>query len=85
MPNHVHVLFQPYGGYDLARIVHGWKSYSAKASNRELRHVGEFWGREYFDHIVRDEIEFGRIVRYIVGNPEKAGLRNWPWVGSVEC
>lgn len=81
MPNHVHILFQPLGDHDLASIVHAWKSYSAKAANTALRRSGEFWGREYFDHIVRNEIEFGRIMRYILKNPEKAGLRSWPWVG----
>lgn len=81
MPNHVHVLFQPLDQHDLAGIVHTWKSYSAKAANTALRRSGEFWGREYFDHIVRNGIEFGRITQYILKNPEKAGLRNWPWVG----
>lgn len=80
MPNHVHVLFQPLGELDLATIVQGWKSYSAKAANRVLRRSGEFWGREYFDHIVRNEAEFDRIVGYIMANPEKVGLSNWPWV-----
>ncbi|MGH9560806.1 MAG: transposase [Terracidiphilus sp.] len=42
MPNHVHVLFQPIDGHDLASIVQAWKSYSAKASNRSLQRSGEF-------------------------------------------
>ena len=83
MPNHVHVSFEPLGHHDLASIVHAWKSYSAKAANAALRRSGEFWGREYFDHIVRNDIEFARIVRYILKNPEKAGLRNWSWVGCA--
>ena len=81
MPNHVHVLFRPSADHSLASIVHTWKSYSAKAANGALQRSGEFWGREYFDHIVRNDIEFGRIVRYILENPAKAGLRNWHWAG----
>lgn len=81
MPNHVHALFHPLAGYGLAAILHSWKSYSAKAANAALRRSGEFWEREYFDHIVRNEIEFARIVRYILENPKKAGLRRWRWVG----
>jgi len=81
MPNHVHVVFQPIAKNELAGIVHSWKSYSSKKANRELRRSGEFWCREYFDHIVRNAQEFERIVRYVLANPEKAGLRDWPWVG----
>jgi REP element-mobilizing transposase RayT len=81
MPNHVHVLFQPMAMNELAGIIQSWKSYSSKKVNKELRRAGEFWGREYFDHIVRNPQEFERTVRYVLANPEKAGLRDWPWVG----
>ncbi len=83
MPNYVHVLFQPTGDCDLARILHGWKSYSAKEANRLANRSGAFWEREYFDHIVRNRAEFDRIVRYILANPGRAGLRDWPWMGSA--
>jgi REP element-mobilizing transposase RayT len=83
MPNHVHAVFQPIAKNELAEIVHSWKSYSSKEANRKLRRAGEFWEREYFDHIVRNRQEFERIVRYVLANPEKAGLRAWPWVGSA--
>ncbi|HVA18429.1 MAG TPA: transposase [Candidatus Dormibacteraeota bacterium] len=82
MPNHVHAVFQPIAKNELADVVHSWKSYSSKKANRELRRSGEFWEREYFDHIVRSPAEFERIVRYVLANPAKAGLREWPWVGS---
>jgi hypothetical protein len=38
--------------------------------------------REYYDRLVRSEEEFYRIVNYILENPEKAGLRDWRWVGT---
>lgn len=35
-------------------------------------------GEESYDHVVRDEEEFVRIIDYIVENPVKAGLvDNW--------
>jgi REP element-mobilizing transposase RayT len=83
MPNHVHVLSRLLAGNALARVLHSWKSYSAKKANRLLGLSGEFWQREYYDHLVRTEEEFNRIVRYILENPAKAGLRNWPWVGAT--
>jgi REP element-mobilizing transposase RayT len=83
MPNHVHVVFQPLDGYGLAAIVHGWKSYTAKEANRLLRRSGTFWQREYYDRLVRNEAEFHRVVRYVVENPLKARLHEWPWVSAT--
>ena len=58
MLNHVHVLFQTVGKASLANILHSWKSYSAKTANRILGRRGEFWQREYHDHLIRDVDEF---------------------------
>ena len=69
--------------HTLAGIVHGWKSYTAKEANRLLRRTGVFWQREYYDHLVQDEAEFRRVVRYVLENPVKAGLRDWPWVSTA--
>jgi REP element-mobilizing transposase RayT len=80
MPNHVHVLFQTIGNFSLAGILHSWKSFSAKAANQILGRHGEFWQREYHDHLIRNTTEFDRAMRYVVENPSKAGLKNWPWV-----
>jgi REP element-mobilizing transposase RayT len=82
MPNHVHVLFQTIGMIPLAGILHSWKSYSAKAANQILGRSGEFWQREYYDHLIRNEAEFDRTMQYVMENPSKAGLKDWPWVWS---
>ncbi|HEY1924672.1 MAG TPA: transposase [Candidatus Acidoferrum sp.] len=81
MPNHVHALFRILEGNALAEILHAWKSFSATKANRLLRRSGAFWQREYYDHLVRSEDEFCRIVNYTAENPSRAGLRNWRWVG----
>jgi REP element-mobilizing transposase RayT len=81
MPNHVHAVFQPLAAHALSAVVHAWKSYSAKRANRILGRSGAFWQREYYDHLVRNENEFRRIVRYVLDNPKKAKLADWPWVG----
>jgi REP element-mobilizing transposase RayT len=60
--------------------VHSWKSFTANESNRLLGLTGSFWQREYYDHVVRGEKQFNRIMNYIVANPLKANLANWPWV-----
>jgi len=81
MPNHVHVIVRPFDGYDLAGILHSWKSFTAKQANRLLGKDGAFWQEEYYDHIIRDEEDFQRQINYVLSNPEKAGLIDWQWVG----
>ncbi len=43
--------------------------------------------REYYDHLVQDDSEFERAVRYVAENPDKAGLHNggWVWVGGRDA
>jgi REP element-mobilizing transposase RayT len=80
MPNHIHAVFQPLHGHALADILHSWKSFTAKEANKVLQAKGQFWEREYYDHLIRDAQEFDRVIRYVVENPKKAGLESWPWV-----
>lgn len=80
MPNHVHIVVKLFPGQRLAAVVHSWKSFTAKKVNRVLARSGSFWGREYYDHLVRDEAELTRIIRYVLDNPAKAGLKSWTWV-----
>jgi len=82
MPNHVHVVVRPRSGQALSDILHAWKSYTANEANKVLGRIGEFWQAESYDHLIRDETEFWRCVKYIVDNPINAGLRNWEWVGQ---
>jgi len=82
MPNHAHVVFTAMGDHGLDDILHSWKSYSAHEANRILGRTGHFWQREYFDHLIRNEASFRKIVDYVQENPIKAGLRNWRWVSA---
>jgi REP element-mobilizing transposase RayT len=78
MPNHVHVVLNAYEGID--RILHSWKSFSAKEANRLMARQGEFWQEDYFDRTIRSAQEFERKIIYVLENPLKAGLENWRWV-----
>jgi REP element-mobilizing transposase RayT len=73
MPNHVHVLVKPASGFELSRILHAWKSFTAHAINRYLGRCGQLWQRESFDHLVRSAAHLDRFRRYIRENPAKAG------------
>ena len=85
MPNHVHVLFTISEAFQLSRILHGWKSFTANQANRVLKRSGAFWQREYFDRLMKSERQFEFAVRYILNNPVKAGFceapYQWRWNG----
>jgi REP element-mobilizing transposase RayT len=67
----------------LARIYHSLKSYTSKKANAILGRSGKFWQIESYDHWIRDEIEFWRVMEYIENNPVKVGLyekpEDWHW------
>jgi putative DNA methylase len=84
MPNHVHVLVTPLHGYSLSSIVHSWKSYTAKAINRVRGSSGPVWQEDYFDRMVRDETHFAHVAAYVRENPQRAGLPEELWVGSIQ-
>ena len=81
MPNHVHVVVRPRGTHRLPEILHSWKSFTAKEANKVLGRSGPFWQDEYHDHLIRDEEDFDHALQYVIDNPERAGLHDWPWVG----
>jgi len=80
MPNHVHVVTKIFPGHALSTVVHSWKSFSAKGANRVLAIRGRFWQREYYDHLIRDQAQMERAIRYVAGNPQQEKLKDWKWV-----
>lgn len=82
MPNHVHTVVQPFQGFELPKMLHGWKSVSSKRIGKLLGQGGVFWQSESYDHIIRDEAEFDHYMAYTLNNPKAAGLTNWKWLGK---
>jgi len=74
MPTHVHCLIKPYPGHTLTELMRSVKSFSGRKANALLGKEGEFWNVETYDHIVRNNYELERCLRYVKENPEKAGL-----------
>ena len=88
MPNHVHLIITPLekeGGifYNLTEILHSLKRHTARQSNLILNQSGAFWQDESYDHILRDEAELERTIKYVLYNPVKANLvkeqQDWKW------
>ena len=59
------------------------KGRTAFQANKILKRKGKFWQHESYDHVVRDEKELIRIIKYILNNPIKSGLcethEEWEW------
>ncbi len=73
MPNHVHVLLTPHRV--LWEVTKWIKGASARRANQILNSTGTpFWQDESYDHWVRSQAEFARILNYIGRNPVLAGL-----------
>jgi REP element-mobilizing transposase RayT len=89
MPNHVHVVFAPFAvqtgslPHPLGAILQSLKGYTARKANDLLGRRGAFWAHESYDHYIRSEREWERIVAYVLNNPLKAGLAHdwheWHW------
>jgi len=72
MPNHIHLLIKicekhGQGNVPLYRIVSSIKSYVSKIQNEKI----QIWQRNYYEHIIRNEKEYEKILKYIDENPVK--------------
>ena len=77
MANHVHVLITPH--LEVPKLMHSLKRFTAREANKILGLTGQpFWQDESYDHLVRSDLEFQRIVKYIEMNPVRAGLVTTP-------
>ena len=75
MPYHVHLLFQINPAWQLDKLMHSWRRFSARVINRVENRSGSLWQKDYFDRLVRDELHFLHCVRYIEHNPARANLK----------
>lgn len=97
MPNHVHLLFSmelqlenagvigeaAQGYVQLDKVMQLIKGGSSYLINKHLGLKDSFWAKDSFDHYIRNEADWYRVVRYILLNPVKAGLvklwEDWPF------
>ena len=90
MSNHCHIVIDTFGytfapnhngvtaPYPLADTLKLLKGRTARFCNQTLGRNGAFWHHESYDHVIRDQQEYERIVWYTINNPVKAGLaKNW--------
>ncbi|MDE6027387.1 MAG: transposase [Muribaculaceae bacterium] len=75
MPNHIHLLLQPYGEEKVEKIIGSIKRFTSRVINTKLGRSGKFWQREIWARIVRNSRSLTRYIEYIRQNPRnlKAG------------
>ena len=86
MSNHVHLVIDTaehnvksaHAGvtapYPLADTLKRIKGRTARLCNLALGRNGTFWHHESYDHVIRNQKEYERIIWYTLSNPVKAGL-----------
>ena len=76
MPDHVHLVLGFSPEADVAKSIRDWKRWTSRV-------LGCDWQRDYFEHRLRHEESFEDKTRYVLENPERAGLvedwRDWPF------
>lgn len=90
LPDHLHAMWRlPEGDFDYSVR---WQSIKARftralakadiAVRRNSKGEGEVWQRRYWEHTIRDELDYERHVNYVHYNPVKHGLVgrvcDWP-------
>ena len=72
----------------VSRIMKSIKGISAREANKILNQKGGFWQSESYDHIVRDEDELEKIIKYVIYKPVKAKLaddwQDWEYTYLAE-
>jgi len=79
MTNHIHVVFESLNkNKSVGDLMEARKRNSAKDANNFLGLKGAFWQEESFDRLVRDDKELYFVIKYVLLNPDNAGLvDNW--------
>lgn len=86
MPNHFHAIVQiehsmlaktdssqklKSTSQTIGSIIRGFKGATIKFFKTDLIQEPTIWQRNYWEHIIRTEIEYNKITNYIIENPER--------------
>lgn len=83
MPDHIHMILRLDSAgndkdsmeFNLGKILGWYKYHTTKQCNILRNMAGEkFWQRSYYDHVIRNFIDYQEIWQYIDNNPRKWAL-----------
>lgn len=80
MPNHLHLLVTFSDREAMLAQCESWKRFTGTQLNRLLGTTGRFWQQDAFDHLVRHQAQYHRLLRYLAENPIKARLNPGEYV-----
>ena len=78
MPDHWHALIELGEGEDLSTTMQRAKGVTAREVKRQCALSEPLWAKGFHDHALRRDESVEKAARYIIGNPERAGLVNHP-------
>jgi REP element-mobilizing transposase RayT len=98
MPDHVHLLLQPWPKanddngnaifWSLSELMHSIKSFSAHRINELESKTGSVWEREQFDRYVRSDHDLQEKFHYILRNPWDSSVarqnQDYPWIWTQD-
>ena len=74
LPNHVHLIIRPKGGFRLGNCIQRMKQSVALLVNGTRGRAAALWAEESCDRMMRDEEHLWNGIQYIANNPSRAGL-----------
>ena len=95
LPNHIHMIIQPYDIKDYTKFVKQFKTYFSK--NFDIENLEDYqltkskidkkecdiWQRRYYEHTIRNENDLNKHIDYIHYNPYKHGyvksVKDWKY------
>jgi putative transposase len=90
--DHFHMIIQPTRESNFSDVMHSLKSNFTREYKKIIglstSQSLKFWQKRFWDHIIRDDRDFGNHLHYIHYNPVKHGLvkdpRNWQNSSCIE-
>ena len=83
MPDHYHLAICLLGTKTLSEVLHSISRFTANRINANLGRSGPVWEEGFYDHAIRDRVDFDGILAYMHDNPVKAVLTeaadSWPY------
>jgi putative transposase len=86
MPDHVHLVLRGESeGADIWRAMWSFKQKTGFWLSQN--HPSVRWQKDFYDHILRNDVAVERHIRYVLHNPERDGFvddwRDYPFKGST--
>ncbi len=74
MPDHFHMIIQPYGDVMLSEIVKRIKAGFSRYYNKINKTQGSVWQKSFYDRGIRNKTMLEEILVYMHNNPHRKGL-----------